>query len=103
MTPDGQSVQIAAFGGDDQGRSGITGRVDTRFTQRFGGVALISLIGAAPAIAAQSSSSEIGAETAERVAENFTTATGTIIGEYAGLPPIIAIAQGGSRDSHGGS
>jgi type IV secretion system protein VirB10 len=51
------------------------------------------LIGAAPSIAAESSSSEIGAETAERVAENFITATGTIIGEYAGLPPIIAVEQ----------
>jgi type IV secretion system protein VirB10 len=40
VTPDGQSVQIAAFGGDDQGGSGITGRVDTRFIQRFGGAAL---------------------------------------------------------------
>lgn len=94
VTPDGQSVQISAFGGDDQGRSGITGRVNTRFAQRFGGAALISLIGAAPAIAASSTSNELRAETAENVADNFTSATASIVNEYAGLPPIIAVEQG---------
>lgn len=94
VTPDGQSVQISAFGGDDQGRSGITGRVNTRFGQRFGGAALISLIGAAPGIAASSSSNEVSSETAENVADNFTSATANIVNEYASLPPIIAVEQG---------
>jgi type IV secretion system protein VirB10 len=46
ILPDNQTVEISAFGGDELGRTGTTGFVDTRFAQRFGSAALISLIGA---------------------------------------------------------
>ena len=52
ILPDNQTVQISSFGGDELGRSGVTGFVDTRFTERFGSAALISLISAAPSAAA---------------------------------------------------
>ena len=48
ILPDNQTVEISAFGGDELGRTGTTGFVDTRFAQRFGSAALISLIGALP-------------------------------------------------------
>ncbi len=51
ILPDNQTVEISAFGGDELGRTGTTGFVDTRFAQRFGSAALISLIGALPAAA----------------------------------------------------
>lgn len=96
VTPEGQSVQIAAFGGDQQGRSGVSGRVNSRFGTRFGGAALISLIGAVPSIAADryASDSEIAAETAENIGDDFSTATAGVINEYATLPPIITVEQG---------
>ena len=43
LTPDGTSMEIAAVGGDQLGRSGLTGLVDTKFAERFGGAALISV------------------------------------------------------------
>ena len=46
ILPAGQTVQISSFGGDELGRSGVTGFVDTRFAERFGSAALISLISA---------------------------------------------------------
>ena len=42
ILPDNQTVEISAFGGDELGRTGTTGFVDTRFAQRFGSAALIS-------------------------------------------------------------
>lgn len=96
MTPEGQSVEISAFGGDPQGRSGIAGHVNSCFGQRFGGAALISLIDAAPAIAADyyAADSEIASNTAESIGENFAGATDSVLSEYASLPPIITIEQG---------
>lgn len=94
VTPDGQSVQLAAFGADDQGRSGVTGDVNNRFGLRFGSAALLSIIGAGPSLAAAGADSEIGAEAAERIAENFAQTTNAVIGQYATLPPIISIQPG---------
>jgi hypothetical protein len=37
ILPDNQTVEISAFGGDELGRTGTTGFVDTRFAQRFAG------------------------------------------------------------------
>ena len=52
ILPDNQTVQISSFAGDELGRSGVTGFVDTRFAERFGAAAMISLISAAPSAAA---------------------------------------------------
>lgn len=96
VTPEGQSVQIAAYGGDEQGRSGITGKVDTRFGTRFGGAMLVSLIGSAPALAVANmeSSSEVARDAAEDVADDLSQVTGSVINEYVKLPPIIRVEQG---------
>jgi len=40
LTPDGTSIEIASVGGDQLGRSGLTGIVDTKFAERFGGTDL---------------------------------------------------------------
>jgi len=52
VLPNNQTVQISSFGGDELGRSGVTGFVDTRFDERFGSAALISIISAAPRLTA---------------------------------------------------
>ena len=94
VTPDGQSVQMEAFGGDAQGRSGITGKVNSRFGQRFGSAALISLLGAAPAVAAAKYSDEISSNTAEQIGTDLSSATGSAVEAYTSLPPIITVALG---------
>lgn len=94
VTPDGQSVQMEAFGGDAQGRSGITGRVRTRFAARFGSAALISLLGAAPAIAAAKYTEDVSSDTAESLGEDLSGAMGSAVEAYTSLPPIITVAPG---------
>ena len=96
VTPDGQSVQMEAFGGDAQGRSGITGKVNSRFGQRFGSAALISLLGAAPAVAAAKYSDEISSNTAEQIGTDLGAAMGGAVEAYTSLPPIITVAPGAS-------
>ena len=96
VTPEGQSVELAAFGADEQGRSGLTGDVNNRFGLRFGSAALLSIIGAVPSLAAAGQDSEIGADAAERIGENLAQTTNAVIGEYATLPPIISVQPGTS-------
>ena len=94
VTPDGQSVTLAGFGADAQGRSGLTGRVDTRFGQRFGSAALLSVIGAAPALAAAEAGGGIEGEVAEDIGANFERTTRGAIGAYATLPPVVTVEPG---------
>jgi type IV secretion system protein VirB10 len=42
---DGVSVQLGSFGTDRLGRSGITGKVDRKYWERFGPPALLTMIG----------------------------------------------------------
>jgi len=69
ILPSNQTVEISAFGGDELGRSGTTGFVDSRFGTRFGSAALISLIGALPAVAAQNTEDEITSDVLEGIGE----------------------------------
>jgi type IV secretion system protein VirB10 len=94
VTPDGQSVQMNAFGGDGAGRSGITGQVHSRFAMRFGSAALISLIGAAPAIAAARLDSEVASETVQDVTRDLGSSTTSVIEDYMRLPPVITVPAG---------
>ncbi|WP_267322111.1 type IV secretion system protein VirB10 [Aminobacter sp. MET-1] len=44
---DGVSIQLGSFGTDRLGRSGMTGRVDKKYWERFGPPALLTMIGGA--------------------------------------------------------
>ena len=94
VTPDGQSVTLSAFGGDQMGRSGVTGHVNTRFGTRFGNAALISLVGAMPAIAAAQVSDDATSELVEDLGADLSTTTNAAAAQYATLPPIITVEQG---------
>ena len=96
LTPDGTSIGIASVGGDQLGRSGLTGIVDTKFAERFGGAALISLIGAAPAVAANSTDNETASEVLEGVSGDLEDAVGSVIAEQVSISPTIYIDQGAS-------
>jgi type IV secretion system protein VirB10 len=94
ILPDNQTIQISSFGGDELGRSGVTGFVDTRFAERFGSAALISLISAAPSAAAASVEDETTASVLEDVGDDLADATDSVIGDYLSIGPVIYVDQG---------
>lgn len=96
LTPDGTSLEIAAVGGDQLGRSGLTGLVDTKFIERFGGAALISVIGAAPAVAADSTNNETTSIVLGDVGSDLQDAVGSVIADQVSIAPTIYVDQGAS-------
>lgn len=94
ILPDNQTVRISSFGGDELGRSGVTGFVDTRFAQRFGSAALISLISAAPNAAASNVQNETTADVLKDVGDDLSNATDSVIGDYLSIGPVIYVDQG---------
>lgn len=94
ILPDNQTVEISAFGGDELGRTGTTGFVDTRFAQRFGSAALISLIGALPAAAAGQIDSEAAADVASDVGTDLRDNTQSVMQDYLAIRPVIHVDQG---------
>lgn len=94
ILPNDQTVTIGSFGGDELGRSGTTGFVDTRFGERFGSAALISLINALPGAAAAQINDETSAEVLEDVGDDFADSTQGVIDEYLSIGPVIYVDQG---------
>lgn len=94
ILPTNQTVTISSFGGDELGRSGVAGFVDTRFRERFGSAALISLITAGPGAAAGQADDENAADVLEDVGDDLSDATDNIIGEYLAIGPVIYVDQG---------
>ncbi|MBT9247702.1 TrbI/VirB10 family protein [Gemmobacter fulva] len=95
VTTDGQSVTLAAYGTDRIGRSGLPGTVRNHFLQRFGTAALISVIGAVPAIAsARYSDDEVASDAAENVGTDLGEAVNTVMADYLSIPPTISVNQG---------
>lgn len=94
ILPNNQTVQISAFGGDELGRSGVTGFVDTRFDERFRSAALISIISAAPSAASAQVEDETTAEVLQDVGDDLADAADSVIGEYFSIGPVIYVDQG---------
>ena len=94
ILPDNQTVEISAFGGDELGRTGTTGFVDTRFAQRFGSAALISLIGALPAAAAGQIEDEAAADIASDIGTDLRDSTESVMQDYLAIRPVIHVDQG---------
>lgn len=94
VTPDGQSVTIAAYGADELGRSGTTGRIDRRLGTRFGSAALVSLISALPSAAAAQVNDPLAADLAEELGGDAEDAAGSVLSGYLSVPPTIYVDQG---------
>ena len=94
ILPDNQTVEISAFGGDQLGRSGTTGFVDSRFGARFGSAALISLIGALPTIVAGSTEDGTASDVLENIGEDLQDSAQSVMGEYLSIAPVIYVDQG---------
>ena len=94
ILPDNQTVTISAFGGDQIGRSGVTGQVNKRFGERFGSAALISLLSSSPGAVGRNMTDETAREATAGVTGDLRDATGDAVSDYLSLPPIITIHQG---------
>jgi type IV secretion system protein VirB10 len=95
VTTEGKSVTLAAYGTDRIGRSGLPGTVRNHFLQRFGTAALISVIGAVPAVAsARYADDEVASDTAENVGTDLGEAVNTVMADYLSIPPTISVNQG---------
>lgn len=94
ILPNDQSLRISAFGGDALGRSGVSGVVDTRFGTRFGSAALISIIAAAPTVAASGAENDMSSEVLQNVGDDLTESTDSVIGDYLSIRPVIHVDQG---------
>ncbi len=94
ILPTNQSIQISSFGGDELGRSGVTGFVDTRFAERFGSAALISIVTAAPSVAASNVEDDAAADVLEDVGDDLADATDSVISDYLSIGPVIYLDQG---------
>ncbi|MFV0297395.1 MAG: TrbI/VirB10 family protein [Hyphomicrobiaceae bacterium] len=94
ITTDLQSVELDAYGADRLGRSGMPGRVNSHFLERFGSAALISVIGAVPDVIADNVSNETFDEIAEEVSEDFSGAVDNVLAEYLSIAPTITVDQG---------
>ncbi len=80
---------------DRIGRSGLPGKVRNHFLQRFGTAALISVIGAVPAIAAaRYEGDEVASDTAESVGNDLGEAVNDVMADYLRIPPTISVNQG---------
>lgn len=94
VTPDGQVVDLDAYGSDRLGRSGLTGKVNTRFAQRFGAAALVSIFGALPAIASASTDDDETQVVIENVGADAEDNASAVVEEYLKLAPIITVEHG---------
>jgi|GEM_PF-1472044 len=94
ITPTGVSVVITSPGTDRLGRAGLGGDVDTKFAQRFGAAALISVIGGGTEVLVGRLDGDIDGDTSEDVGDNISSSTAAILRPYANLRPTIHVDQG---------
>lgn len=102
---DGVTVRLNSIGADSLGRSGLTGRVDNKYRERFGSAILLSIVGAgASYLTGFGSGQAFGndnddAEDAEAlaretVAQTFSDMANQALSENLRIPPTISVSQG---------
>lgn len=94
VTTDGQSVDLAAYGTDGLGRSGLPAKVRSHFLEKFGSATLLSVIGAVPDFASSEASDNSGVSIIKDMGGNMQDATDSAIGDYLDIPPTLSTDQG---------
>ena len=94
VTPQGVSVELGGYGSDALGMSGQAGKVDTRFRQRFGSAALVSLMGAGPNVVINEDTGGDTADAIQDVGDDMASATQGVVADYLNAGPVIYIDQG---------
>ena len=94
VTPDGISVELGGYGADQLGMSGQSGKVDSRFRQRFGTAALITLITLTPRFIVSEESDANTRTAVEDFSGTTEDATNSALEDYLSLEPVIYIFPG---------
>lgn len=104
LRDDGVSVRLDSIGADSLGRSGLTGRVDNKFRERFGAAILLSIVGGgasyltgygSQAASGDSDDAENAEELARNtIAETFSDMANQALGDSLRIPPTISVSQG---------
>jgi type IV secretory pathway VirB10-like protein len=94
LRPDGISVQLASPATDLLGRAGVTGKVDTKFFERFKGSLLLSLIDGGLSIAAARAQDGNGATVVNASGESFQNAAQVALQNSVNIPPTIEVERG---------
>ncbi|PSM16318.1 type IV secretion system protein VirB10 [Nitratireductor sp. StC3] len=104
LRDDGVSVRLNSIGADSLGRSGLAGRVDKKFRERFGAAILLSVVGAGASYltgyGSQTASGDSGdAQRAEELAretlaQTFSDMANQALGDSLRIPPTISVSQG---------
>ena len=83
IRPDGASVALASPAISQDGKSGLSGEVDTHFVERFGSATMLSVVGALSAIG-----------NAALILSGSQSAAGVAAQRDSQIPPTIRIDQG---------
>nr|WP_181377338.1 type IV secretion system protein VirB10 [Ochrobactrum sp. LM19]AJW30008.1 type IV secretion protein VirB10 [Ochrobactrum sp. LM19] len=105
LRADGTSVALGSYGTDDLGRSGLTGKVDKHYLERFGSAAVLSIVGGAASFVAglnkDGSSSDGGSDRDRGLSQAQTTVSQTMsdmanqaLADSINIPPTIHVDQG---------
>jgi type IV secretion system protein VirB10 len=90
IRPDGVSVQLASPVSDSSGQSGLSGKVDRHFVQRFGSAILLSVVsGLASSLGDGSSSTVVIGGSADA-----QSAAGQALASDSKISPTIRVPQG---------
>lgn len=102
---DGVTVRLNSIGADSLGRSGLTGRVDNKYRERFGSAILLSIVGAgASYLTGYGSGQAFGSSSGdaddaealarETIAQTFSDMANQALSENLRIPPTISVPQG---------
>ncbi|KIP98108.1 conjugal transfer protein TrbI [Agrobacterium tumefaciens] len=103
---DGVNIRLNSIGTDGLGRSGLSGRVDNKWRERFGSAILLSIVGAGASYAtgygsdsstgnSDVSNAQRGEELARQtIAQTFSDMANQALGQSLNIPPTISINQG---------
>ncbi|MBB3545300.1 type IV secretion system protein VirB10 [Rhizobium sp. BK399] len=107
LRDDGVSVRLNSIGADSLGRSGLTGRVDNKWRERFGSAILLSIVGAgssyltgygsnqfATGSDGYSRSGEAADLARQTIAQTFSDMANQALSENLKIPPTISVHQG---------
>lgn len=102
---DGVTVRLNSIGADSLGRSGLTGRVDNKYRERFGSAILLSIVGAGASYLTgfgsgqafgtdNDDADEAEALARETIAQTFSDMANQALSENLRIPPTISVSQG---------
>ena len=89
VTPRGIAIDVASPATDSLGRSGVSGRVNKFFWQRFGAALLFSLVEDAATVAGQAVGNQ-----ANNTTQVPSEAAGIILQDSQQIKPVLTVAQG---------